>query len=325
MKRLFILASAAALMLASCAKTTVVYNEAPEEIGFKAVTGVMTKGTLETTADLGVFANKTLGDEYFANVQFENDEDENVWVGNPTQYWPLQGTLDFAYYSPFVENSNITRNYTYSVDPLALTDNDMVITYDDVKGKDVLFGKEVLANQSKPATDQAIDINLEHAVAQIIITAKANEADLIELNKVVLTNVITSGTLTVEYTTTVTNNMYSVSTAKWTDKGSQANYEFTDTGYLATDAEEYGSPIYIVPSDKNASDVEQTSLIVHYTIGSDQDGTKKTGTATIELGESWEMGKKYTYALDISVYEIKLNPTVEDMAEGTVSMVPEEL
>ena len=46
---------------------------------------------------------------------------------------------------------------------------------------DVLFGKEVLANQSKPATDLAIGINLEHAVAQIIITAKANEEELIKI------------------------------------------------------------------------------------------------------------------------------------------------
>ena len=73
MKRLFILASAAALMLASCAKTTVVYNEAPEEIGFKAVTGVMTKAHVEwnqETSKLGVFAIYQDNNLYLENKIF---------------------------------------------------------------------------------------------------------------------------------------------------------------------------------------------------------------------------------------------------------------
>ena len=45
MKRFFILASAAIVALASCAKTEVVYKDAPEEIAFKQITGVMTKST----------------------------------------------------------------------------------------------------------------------------------------------------------------------------------------------------------------------------------------------------------------------------------------
>ena len=43
MKRLFILA-AATVALASCAKTQVVYNEEPQEIAFRQVENVMTKG-----------------------------------------------------------------------------------------------------------------------------------------------------------------------------------------------------------------------------------------------------------------------------------------
>lgn len=43
MKRFFILASAAIVALASCAKTEVVYKDAPEQIAFKQITGPMTK------------------------------------------------------------------------------------------------------------------------------------------------------------------------------------------------------------------------------------------------------------------------------------------
>lgn len=48
MKRLVILA-AAIVALASCAKTQVVYNEEPQEIAFKTVSGVMTKGPVTGT------------------------------------------------------------------------------------------------------------------------------------------------------------------------------------------------------------------------------------------------------------------------------------
>ena len=58
MKRLFILASAAIVALASYTKTQVVYTEAPEEISFKQVTNVMTKAGALQTGVLGVFAHQ---------------------------------------------------------------------------------------------------------------------------------------------------------------------------------------------------------------------------------------------------------------------------
>ena len=54
MRRFFILASAAIVALASCAKTQVVYNDAPEEIALKTVNMPMTKAAYNQ--DLGVVA-----------------------------------------------------------------------------------------------------------------------------------------------------------------------------------------------------------------------------------------------------------------------------
>ena len=59
MKRFFICAAAAIVALASCSKTEVVNTSAPEEIGFKAVTGAITKAEQDAaTLDgaMGVFA-----------------------------------------------------------------------------------------------------------------------------------------------------------------------------------------------------------------------------------------------------------------------------
>ena len=87
MKKFFFCAAAAIVALASCSKTQVVYNDAPQEIGFKAVTGVMTKTT--TFADdraLGVFANLTGddnadGDVYFGNTSFAKG-DGDTWTAS---------------------------------------------------------------------------------------------------------------------------------------------------------------------------------------------------------------------------------------------------
>ena len=100
MKRFFILASAAIVAFASCAKTEVVYNEAPQEIGFKAVTGSITKVEQSSGAlsgDMGVIANLTTGAAYFGNTQFVyNSTDENWSCADP-KYWPVdENKLSFA-------------------------------------------------------------------------------------------------------------------------------------------------------------------------------------------------------------------------------------
>ena len=98
MKRFFILASAAIVALASCAKTEVVYKDAPEKITFKQVTDVMTKATnLSDQLTLGVFANEEDGDVYFGNTAFTYSE--GTW-GNNSAYWPYEGNLVFTVYAP---------------------------------------------------------------------------------------------------------------------------------------------------------------------------------------------------------------------------------
>ena len=98
MKRFFILATAAIVALASCAKTEVVYNDAPEQISFKQITGAMTKAahTLED-GNLGVFAHQG-EDEYFGNTPFAGTSGSFT----AAKYWPYEGTLDFTVYYPYV-------------------------------------------------------------------------------------------------------------------------------------------------------------------------------------------------------------------------------
>ena len=108
MKKFFFCAAAAIVALASCSKTQVVYNDAPQEIGFKAVTGAITKAVQPTenegfNQDMGVIAYNTVGlSEYFTNAQFnkttasvttkdpetgaESNNSVTTWNGKTAQY-----------------------------------------------------------------------------------------------------------------------------------------------------------------------------------------------------------------------------------------------
>ena len=78
MRKLILCAAAAIVALASCTKTQVINTEEPKEIGFKTLTGVMTKATTGSTdlvgGTMGVYAyvNGTTT-SYFSNVAFTKE------------------------------------------------------------------------------------------------------------------------------------------------------------------------------------------------------------------------------------------------------------
>ena len=139
MKRFFILASAAIVALASCAKTEVVYKDAPQEIAFKQVTNVMTKATETLTTDMGVFAwtSETTPQNYFGLAK-KFAADGTIWKANPAQYYPLQTALDFACYAPY--SGLLEWSYDNGTQTLVSP------AIDDVKAIDVLYGERIYAD-----------------------------------------------------------------------------------------------------------------------------------------------------------------------------------
>ena len=79
-----------------------VYNEEPQEIAFKTVENVMTKGGAGASlgnwkdGSMGVFAYKeNSSDIYLENKKFTKYQSENYWAGKGTSYyWPFQGSLN---------------------------------------------------------------------------------------------------------------------------------------------------------------------------------------------------------------------------------------
>lgn len=180
MKRFFILASAAIVALASCAKTEVVYKDAPEQIAFKTLNSPMTKATYGE--DLGVaayFINTE--NEYFGQTKFEFEN--GVWTGG--QYWPLSNALKFIAYGPY-QSSGVTISATQIFADNVESDLDFVYSYVDNDGA---------GYKKKDFEGAGVAMPMKHAKAKVVITVTTGDNE--KVTKVELLNTPMTGDCTV--------------------------------------------------------------------------------------------------------------------------------
>lgn len=181
MKRFFILATAAIVALASCAKTEVVYNDAPEQISFKQITGAMTKAEDLTGGELGVFANQNGTDaEYFGNTKFTWVDVDNVYKAD--KEWPREGSLDFTVY------------YPYSVDAKYDLSENVLTVPATARISEVYYGKERFLNRTKTSNPAVV---LNHVCAKITVNFEGGS--LYTFKSAEISGVNTAGNVEVDY------------------------------------------------------------------------------------------------------------------------------
>jgi len=292
MKRLFILA-AATVALASCAKTQVVYNEEPQEIAFKTVSGVMTKANAEWNAEsskMGVFAVLE-GENYIDNKAFVKEDSEIYFVGEEqSYYWPFGKTLDFVAYAPHKES------VTYDPSTNELT---MAIDNSNVGNQtDVLYGGEKLDQKDKQ--DGAMDMLLKHALAKISINIKSDKDNIVTITSLKVTGTYQKETVTVDYSDSDQPDVQWTNThATTTDMELFNNVEVSTTG-----SDNY---CYVVPA-------KQTTISIDYTLSG---GSPLNYTETLPSESDWIMGKNYVYNINFGASEIMITPNVEPWVTDT--------
>ena len=291
MKRLFILASAAIVALASCSKTQVVYNDAPEEIGFKAVTGTMTKvqdGT-QMPETMGVIAYKG-NDPYFSNTSYSNKT--TYWGATndgEKRYWPVDGDLTFTVYAPF---SNTAMSYNNTTKTLEFTaDNSTVGSQIDW-----LYGANQPTGNKATYGATNMPVQLNHALTQIVINFSASEAGLVTLTSVSLNNTNQKGTGTIKYPT---------ATPSWTqtDESDMQILPSASNIALTTESTEY--VCLVIPT----TTLDNEEIHFTYKLAGSEVDLPYTITKT-QLGNTWTYGKRYIYNVSIGAAEIKIAPTV---------------
>jgi len=301
MKKMLFCAAAAIAVLASCSKTQVVYNDAPEEIAFKQITGVMTKADGDALpTSMGVYAylvpdattpelsegETTTENSYFNNIEFTGND--GVYTGG--QYWPVSGELKFTVYAPFF--SNESNRVSYRENKLTFS-----VTNDQT---DWLYGT-TQPTGSKTDKDN-VTVTLAHALSKIVVNVNGDSN--VKIKKIELLNAAFIGLCSITYAGNQAGQ------PDFSNPGEIIPYSLyvaTQSGGTALSAENLQDVPYclVIPQ----SSLSDQAIRLTYTFnGSDTDLTYTTTPA--QIGNTWMSGSKYTYNFTIGAEEIKFQPIV---------------
>ena len=198
MKKVLFILGAAALVLASCAKSETVVKETQQEIGFKAISSPATKGSEYTQGTLAADAANWLmyvsaiqkdpagtSQEYFKDVTFKYDGSSS-WkaydLGTPDWapvYWPVGGSkLDFvAYAYNAAAKPNGTASWPAGVFTNEGTPLYHILTFTNVdtygNQSDVVYA----VKNAQATTASSVALAFDHAQALLIFNVK-NTSDV---------------------------------------------------------------------------------------------------------------------------------------------------
>ena len=333
MKKIFysLLAVAA---LASCAKTEAVYMEDQAEIKIKPATALATKANVLAAIDgteypvaenfdvYAYWANLPAGSSFTTAdgvtkylgetgaVEFTNKG--NYWGGTTTYYWPKNGSLRFAAYSP----SNVNMAHDLDTDTYTVTGYEQPAT--TATTWDLLVAPTSKSYTAMTAAEN-VSVVFEHALSWITVKVVAKDAEAakaFDIKKVTINDVVNvadfeavmSGEKAMTWTLTDTKVAYEVF------NGSQA---VTETATVIETTKD-GTVIIPQPTTTITVDYKQNALEGTPALDNQQ--------VTVDLvldaeNTPWKPGKHYVYTLVFGLDEILINPDVVDWDDVIVNEV----
>lgn len=327
MKKIFfsILAVAA---LASCMKSEAVYTEDNSEIKIAPVTSLATKtvygaidGTSYPTAEefvVNAYWNGTT--QYLTDVVFANKG--QYWGGqNATYYWPKNGSLEFACYSP----ETVTGlTYTY---PNTWTGS-FSQSESTAETTDLLFAPLTKPYTAQTATEN-VSVVFEHALSWITIKVKAANADAAKaftIHDIIIEDAYKTGTLNANMADGFKYDDWAEEKTNATDYKVVSNGNIT-LGTSAVIVEDAPQGTVLLPQ-------VPTTLTINFTQNALTDGEvattpelkDQTVNVPLELDDEtnniWEPGKHYIYTVTFDLEEILINPSVVDWEDVIVEDKP---
>lgn len=357
MKKLFFIAAMAGAALVSCTKNESVETPEQDVITFaEPVTALNTKATeigenYPASQNFSVFAHYytateggyttfAAGDLYMNNVETKYNPEIHGWdpkTGSGVNYyWPKQGTLTFAAYSP----SNIAVSY----DKTGIHFNNYTVDVDCTKQIDLLYSERSYdQTKDKMVTNDpynGVQIKFNHALSSILFTVRT-DADYkddnfsILLKKLSIKNVNSQATFDqglVDGNGEVTKAV--IDHFGWTGHGTPKEYIAYNASQELTTAQAYTDNISV--TNPRVNDIQNTNLILLPQVFTNQElyieyqivnknvnpETVVDQTATFNLASytpSWERGKRYVYNLTFGFDKIYFDPVVTEWDEVVVT------
>ena len=315
---IFFGAAALVMALASCSKVENVEKGGSSEIAIKALNNLQTKAVIEGTTfpaanEMQIAAQYDNGGVYSTyfgdNSGVTFAKKEAVWAGKANPYfWPLEGSMNFLALS----SSTAIPAATFTFDDAAVSGL-VIASVETYKGSDAADNQDDLlfsdsATQACAGKNTAaVPMTFNHATAWLFFNVKcslASTADMpIVINSITVNGVKTAGSLEVTAGTP--------STAEWTLSGTAAGKLVPQDDVLEFAA---ADTQYAIGNGILLPEQAQSSFTIDYTIG---DNENMKYTYDFDSSETWEMGKKYTYNISLTLNEITVSPSVNDW--GTVA------
>ena len=318
MNRIIYLCAAAALTLASCSNDETVEVAQQKGISFRAVTGLNTRASEVTTANLSALKVTAFWDKNGDKYDGFTDEVDYVKAGGVfnsavSKFWPKDESevLSFTAFSDnWTGTKTITDKNTISVGGVAINaDVDMQA--------DMVYVTGVTGTKAANETS-GVALVLEHALSQIQISAKSDntvytyqvkgirisnvdgEADFNVVNGTWSNNAANDQIYEVEYATPVTLN----GTAQSIMEQKQDNgTNYSDNLMLLPQAG--ATTAWDVENDKtNTNKGTYISVLLKIKKGTENvfpaEGTETYGWAAVPVSFTWNKGNKYVYTLDFT-------------------------
>ncbi|MGN0048385.1 MAG: fimbrillin family protein [Bacteroides sp.] len=257
-----------------------------------------------------------------------------AWEPATAYYWPKNGKLTFAAYSP----SDAVADFSYGKDGLTIENFEIPGTA--AEQYDLMFSKrtynKTTSTDGTNTTYDGVDIQFQHALSSIRFMVKLKDdytGTMIKVKKISVYNVeqkgkfeenineSTPGTYTPNPQWTITTDKVLAANAYIPFTGSQT---VTTTATLLTDAND----LILMPQvfhDGTTEQNDQVNVKVEYTIQSAssseiaQTHEQKLSAIKTEAGNisSWKIGKRYTYTIVFGLDKIYFAPSVEDWENVT--------
>ena len=308
--------------IASCAKTEAVYEGADSEIKLAPVAAKQTKATVLGAIDgteyptaenfdvygywknVGAGQTYTDGQSYFGGaVEFTNKG--NYWGGVTPYYWPKNGALRFAAYSPAdLDLAHEQVGDVFSVDGYSQPSN-------TAETWDFLVAPTSESYTAMTAAEN-VSVVFEHALSWITLQVKTKDAaaeGVFTIKSVKINGVNT----TADFEASMLDQEM-VQYESWTNWGTPAEYVVFD-GVQGVTAE----PTVIENTAAGTLVIPQATTNV--TVVFDQKGVNgtmdmKDMVVNLDLvldqdNEPWRPGYHYIYTLVFGLDEILINPSVD--------------
>ena len=331
MKKIF-LSLLAVAALASCVKSEAEYLSDNSEIKIKPATSIATKAnklaaidgtTYPTEENFDVYAywNEAPAGSKFDNgtvylgidgpaVEFTNKG--NYWGGVKTYFWPKNGSLRFAAYSP----SNVDMAHNLKTDTYTVSGYKQPATTDATW--DLLVAPTSVSYDAMTAAEN-VSVVFEHALSWITVKVVAKDAEAakaFDIKKVTINDVVNVADFTAVMSgeKSMTWDLSETKVPYVVYEGSQA---VTET---ATVIETVKDGTLIIPQPTTTITVDYTQNALEGTPA--LDNQKVTVDLVLDADNTpWMPGKHYVYTLVFGLDEILINPDVVDWEDVIVDEV----